>query len=67
MNTETNRATRSHRRFAFGIVAIAASVTIAVLIGTGLANPYPSLEFAYLICLVAGATGLIQLISQFGR
>ena len=46
----------------FGIVAVLASVAIAMLIATGVANPYPTLKAAYLTCAVIGCIGVIQVV-----
>jgi UDP-N-acetylmuramyl pentapeptide phosphotransferase/UDP-N-acetylglucosamine-1-phosphate transferase len=45
----------------FGIVAILASATIAILLATDAVNPYPSLKLAYITCAVIGSAGVIQL------
>lgn len=67
MDTASTTNNRPHRRPVFGIVALAASSSIAILIKTGLANPYPDPDLAYIVCLAVGTAGLIQLISQCGR
>ena len=62
MNTIAQPVAHLRRRVLFGIVALLASAAIAILIATGLAEPYPNLRFAYLLCVAVGVVGLIQLI-----
>ena len=62
MNNSIDQASDSRRRINLGVVAILVSATIAILIATGMARPYPDLKFAYLICAAVGVFGLIQLI-----
>ena len=62
MNSSTNPASHVRRRVRFGAVAVLASATIAILIATGVAEPYPNLRFAYFLCVAVGVFGLIQLI-----
>lgn len=50
----------------FGIVAVLASATIAILIATDAVNPYPSLKLAYITCAVIGSAGVIQLAYASG-
>jgi hypothetical protein len=64
MPTSDTNATGLHRRPTFGLVALGASATVALLIGTGVANPYPDLEFAYILCGAVALAGLVQLISR---
>jgi len=62
MNTSTDPALNRRRRLRFGILAVLASATIAILIATGTAEPFPNLRFAFLLCIAVGVVGLIQLI-----
>ncbi|UTW66332.1 hypothetical protein KFE94_17030 [bacterium SCSIO 12643] len=45
-----------------GIWAVTASVVIAALIKSGIAQPYPNEMFAYLTCIGVGVWGLIDFI-----
>ena len=62
MYTSTEPAVHPRRRVLFGMVALLASATIAILISTGVAEPYPNPRFAYLLCAAVGVFGLIQLM-----
>lgn len=62
MSTPYRSASRSPRRVVYGLLAPAVSATIALLIANGVAEPYPNLRLAYLICVAVGVSGLVQLI-----
>ena len=62
MHDSTDQSTRQRRRLAFGLSALVASITIAILVKTGVAEPYPNLRQAYLLCVVVGVIGLIQIL-----
>jgi hypothetical protein len=49
-----------------GLVAVGASGTIATLIHTGVASPYPDLRIAYLLCIAVGVWGLIEIVWSLG-
>lgn len=66
--TAPDTSPRPRRRLRFALTAILGSATIATLIHAGLTNPHPNLKSAYLLCLVIGAIGLIQLgVAVFSR
>jgi len=67
MISSTDPAAHRPRRFRFGIIAILASATIAMLIATGAAEPYPNLRFAYFICVAVSVVGLIQRVIAVAR
>lgn len=62
MNASTDPFSGFSQRLIFGIVAPLISATVAILIATGVAKPYPNLMIAYLICVAIGVFGLIQFI-----
>ena len=62
MNGSIAPVPRSHRQLRFGVIAVVASATVATLIATGVAEPYPDLRMAYLICVAVAVFGLVQLI-----
>ena len=66
MIKSTHHAPQVRQSRMFGIVAVLASVTIAILIATDAVNPYPTLKLAYFICAVMGLTGLLQLAYTIG-
>jgi hypothetical protein len=62
MSTSNDAVSHFPKRIVFGLVALVVSATIAWLIANGIAQPYPDLKFAYLICVAVAVAGLIQLI-----
>lgn len=61
MNTTSN-GTTLNRRLIFGVVAIFASFLVSILIYSGVANPYPDMKTAFMLCLGVAAFGVIQLM-----
>lgn len=45
-----------------GLIAMIVSGTIALLIRTGIVEPYPNLKLAYIGCSAVGTWGLIDII-----
>jgi len=45
-----------------GLIAIIGSGIIALLISTGIGEPYPNLKFAYIGCAAVGTWGLFDII-----
>ena len=57
-----DRRKKAKTRLIRGIVAIGASVSIFLLISSGLAEPWPNLRFAYIGCTAVAIWGLIDLV-----
>lgn len=57
-----NTVNLAKKRLIRGFIAIAASLAIALLIRTGIAEPHPDLMWAYVCCGAVGLWGLIEII-----
>lgn len=62
MQPSTSSGHRFSKRLIFGVTAPLVSAAIAILIATGVAEPYPNLRVAYLLCVAVGVVGLVQFV-----
>lgn len=60
--TRGNAAYPSKKLLIRGFIAIVASVVIALLVRTGIAEPRPDLMWAYILCGAVGLWGLIEIV-----